>query len=115
MRLRDVLLSHLDFPQESMPLASPWHEPPFQTPYAPETVDIPRDQRIPGEVATYLKSHFCPKPQQSRKAKELRWVSTCLTSEPTEDSAPKYADWEAYASLFVEIDIITHNDGIRHS
>jgi len=41
-------------------------------------------------------------------------VTTCLPSEPTEDSAPKYADWEACTSLFVAIDILTHADGIRH-
>ena len=46
--------------------------------------------------------------------KELRWVTTCLTSDPTEDSAPKYAVWEACASLFAVIAILTHNDGIRH-
>jgi hypothetical protein len=50
-----------------------------------------------------------------KKAKELRWVTTCITSEPTEDSTPKYAEWEACASLFVVIDILNHNDGIRHS
>jgi len=32
-----------------------------------------------------------------------------------EDSAPKYADWEACVPLFVAIDILTHNDKIRHS
>jgi hypothetical protein len=42
-------------------------------------------------------------------------VITCLTSERTEDSFPKYADWEACASLFVAIDILTNIDGIRHS
>ena len=42
-------------------------------------------------------------------------MTTCLTSEPTEDSAPKYADWWACAPLFVAIDILTHADGIRHS
>jgi hypothetical protein len=42
-------------------------------------------------------------------------VTTCLTSEPTEDSALKYAVWEACASLFVAIDILTHVDGIRLS
>jgi hypothetical protein len=47
--------------------------------------------------------------------KEIRWVTTCLTSEPTEDSSQKYTDWEACAaSLFAAIDILTHNDGIRH-
>jgi hypothetical protein len=51
----------------------------------------------------------------STKARELLWVTTCLTSDPTEDSAPGYADWEARASLLVAIDILTtHNHGIRH-
>ena len=31
------------------------------------------------------------------------------------DCAPKYAVWEACASFFVAINILTHNDGIRHS
>ena len=98
-----------------MPLVHLWHEPSFQAPYVPETLDTPRDQRTPGEVASYLKSRFYPKPYQGRKARELRWVTTCLTSDPTEDSVPKYADWEACASLFVVINILTHNDDIRHS
>ena len=42
-------------------------------------------------------------------------MTTCITSEPTEDTAPKYADSEACASLFVAIDILTHINGIRHS
>jgi len=42
-------------------------------------------------------------------------VTTGLTSGPTEDSTPKYADWEACATVFVAIDILTHIDGIRHS
>jgi hypothetical protein len=45
----------------------------------------------------------------------LRQITTCLTYEPKEDSPPKYADWEACASFFVAIDILTHTDGIRHS
>ena len=32
-----------------------------------------------------------------------------------EDAAPQYSSWEAYASLFVAIDILTHKDGIRYS
>ena len=116
MRLRGVLMFQPNFLKESMPLVHPWHEPPFQAPSSPETLDTPRDQRTMGEVATYLKSRFCPKPHQGKKAKKLRWViTTCFTSEPTKNSAPKYADWEACASLFVAIDILTHNDGIRHS
>jgi len=77
-------------------------------------LDTPRDQRTPGEVATYLKGCFRPKPHQGKTSKELRWVTACLTSKPTEDFASKYADWEARASLFVAINILTHIDGIRH-
>ena len=66
-------------------------------------------------MAIYRKGRFRPKPRQGKKAKELRWLTTCLASKPTEDSAPKYADWEACASVFVAIDILTHIDGIRHS
>ena len=69
---------------------------------------------MPGEVDRYLKGRFCPKPPQGRNAKELRRGTTCFTSEPTEDSVPKYADWEACASLFVAIDILTNNGGIHH-
>jgi hypothetical protein len=115
MRLRDVLLFQPVFLQVAAPLVHPWHEPPFLAPFAPDTIDTPRDQRTPGEAATYLKSRFRLKPQQGKRAKELRWVTTYLTSEPTEDTPPKYADWEACASLFVAIDIFTHADGIRRS
>ena len=65
-------------------------------------------------MATYLKSRHCPKPQHGKKAKELRWVTTCLSSEPTENATPKYTDWEVCASLFASIDILTHNDGVRY-
>ena len=37
-----------------------WHEPPFMAPSTPDTLDTPRDQRTPGEVATYLKGRFRP-------------------------------------------------------
>jgi hypothetical protein len=104
-----------DFLQEATPLVQPWHEPPFLAPSAPDIMETPRDQRTPGDVATYLKGRFRPKPQPRKRPKELRWVTICLTSEPTEDSAPKYADWEACALLSVAIDILTHADGIRHS
>ena len=30
-------------------------------------MDTPRDQRTPGEVATYLKGRFRPKPEQRQK------------------------------------------------
>jgi hypothetical protein len=81
---------------------------------ASEVLGTPRDQRTPEEVSTYLKNGYRPM-QQDKKNKELRWVTTCVTSNLTEDSAPRYANREAYASLFVAIDILTHNDGIRHS
>ena len=115
MHLRDVILFQLDFHQEPTPLVHPWHEPPFHAPYASDAMDSPRNQRTPGEVVTHLKSRFCPKPHQGKKAKKFRWVTTCLSSEPTEKSPPKYAGWEACASLFIAIDILTHNDDIRHS
>jgi len=97
-----------------MPLVHPWHEPPYHAPSALNTLDTPRDQRKPGKVATYLKGRFCPKLLQGRKAKELRWITTCLTSESTADYAPNYVNWEAFASPFVAIDILTYDDGIRH-
>ncbi len=40
---------------------------------------------------------------------------TCLTSDLTEDTSPKYNDWEACASLYVAVDILTHHDGVRYS
>ena len=46
---------------------------------------------------------------------EVRWITTCLTDEPTEESAPKVADWEGYCTLHVAIDVLTHGNGIRHS
>ena len=115
MLLLDILLFQPDFLLEATPLVQPWHEPPFFAPSSSDIMDTPREQRTPGEMATYLNGRFCPKPQQGKRPKELRWVTTCLTPDPTEDSAPKYADWEACASLFVVIDILTHADGIRHS
>jgi hypothetical protein len=45
----------------------------------------------------------------------MRWVTTCLTLDPTEDTTPKYYDWEACASLYIAVDILTHHDGVRHS
>jgi hypothetical protein len=62
-----------------------------------------------------LKSRFRSSASLGKKTKELRWVTTCLTTEPTKASAPKYADGEACASVFVAVDILTHHDGIRHS
>jgi len=60
MHLRYALLFQRDFLQEATPLVQPWHEPPFLAPFAPDVMDTPRDQRTPGEVATYLKDRFRP-------------------------------------------------------
>jgi len=96
MRLHDVLIFQLDFLQEAMPMVQPWHEPPFSAPSASDIMNTPRGHRNPGEVATNLKGRFRPKPQQGKQPQELRWVTTCLTSEPMDDSAPKYAGWEHF-------------------
>jgi hypothetical protein len=45
----------------------------------------------------------------------VRWITTCLTDEPTEETAPRFADWEGSCTLQVAIDVLTHGDGIRHS
>ncbi len=85
---------------------------------APSTSDVletPRSQRTPEEIATYLKTRYWPPQHQGKKTKVLRRVTTNLTSNPTEDFAPRYADWEACASLYVAIDILTQNDGICNS
>ena len=33
----------------------------------------------------------------------------------SEDTSPRYSDWEACATLYVAVDVLTHHDGIRHS
>ena len=71
--------------------------------------------RTPREVANLLKPRFRPTPIGGKKPKELRWVTTCLTSDPTDDTTPRYSEWEACASLYVAVGILTHHDGIRHS
>jgi hypothetical protein len=115
MRLMVVLLHKPGSLQESSPLLIPWHEPLFSAPTTSDSLETPRDQRTPEEIAFYLKSRYRPTQQPGKKTQELRWFATRLTSDPTEDSAPRYSDWEACASLFVAIDILTHDDGIRHS
>ena len=93
----------------------PWYAPPYLTPTSSDVIDNPRDQRIPEEIATNLKRQFLPQYLSSKRHPEIRWVTTCLTSEPTEESAPRYADWEASSFLHIAIDILTHGDGTRHS
>ncbi len=89
MRLRDVLLYQPDFVHEAMPLTLPWFEPPYLAPTASNVMETPRYQRAHGEVSSFLKNRYCPKPLQGKKAGELRWVTTCLTSDPTETGAPR--------------------------
>ena len=89
MRLRDVLLFQPDSLHETTLLVLPWHEPPFLAPSETDVyMDTPRDQRTPGEVDTYVKRRYCPKSLQGKIARELRWVTTCLSSDPTEKSTP---------------------------
>ncbi len=85
------------------------------TPTTSDGIETPRDQRTPDEIASYLKTRFRPQPQKGRGPQEVRWITTCLTTEPTEESAPKFTDWEGSCTLHVAIDVITHGDGIRHS
>lgn len=115
MKLRDVLLTQPDYSPESPVTTSPWLEPPFAAPSIPPTLGTPLNQRTPGEIADLLKARFRPAPSGAKKPKEMRWITTSLTSDPTEDTLPKYSDWEASASLYVAVDILTHHDGVRHS
>ncbi len=114
MRLRDVLLSKLDFAHESPATTSPWLEPPFAAPSGPNVLDTPRGQRTPEEIAAFLKSRFRPAPAAGERPKEMRWVTICLTAEPTEDTMQTYPKWVACVSLYISVDILTNNDGIRH-
>jgi hypothetical protein len=78
-------------------------------------MDTPRDQRTPEEIATYLNKRFLTQNLPGKRQPEARWVTTYLTSEPTKEYAPRYADWEARAFIHVAIGILTHGDDIRHS
>lgn len=115
MNLRDVLLRQPDYHSDGTGPYSPWLEPPFAAPSVPPGLGAPRRQRSACETAELLKARFRPPPIGGKKPKEFRWVTTCLTSNPTEDTSPRITDWEASASLFVAVDILTHNSGIRHS
>ncbi len=115
MRLRDVLLWQPDYIPESPDTVTPWLEPPFAAPSVPPLLGTPLNRHTPGEVADLLKARFCPAPGGGKKPKEMRWVTTRLTSDPTEDTTPQYSDWEACASLYVAVDILTHHDDVRYS
>jgi hypothetical protein len=115
LRLTDVLLCQPDFISDNLGITPPWLEPPFAAPSIPSGPGAPPQHRTPGEVADLLKARFRPLPIGGKKPKEYRWVTTCLTSDPTEDTSPRYTEWEACASLYVAVDILTHHDNIRRS
>jgi hypothetical protein len=60
--------------------------PPFTGPSGPSVLDIPRDQRTPEEIAAFLKSRYRPVPATGKRLREMRWATTCLTTESSEDS-----------------------------
>ncbi len=90
MRLKDVLLCQLDFISDNLGTTPPWLEPPFAARSVLSGLGAPPQQRTPGEVAELLKARFRPPPIGGKKPKEYRWVTTCLTSDPTEDTSPRY-------------------------
>ncbi len=54
MRLRDVLLCQPDFIADNLGHITPWLEPPFAAPTAPQGMGVPPQQRLPNEVADLL-------------------------------------------------------------
>ena len=115
MRLRDVLPSQPDFTHEPLVTHLPWFEPSFLPLATSPYLKTHRDHHTAREIADFMKSRFRTYTSRGKKVRELRWVTTCLTTDPTVDSAPKYADWEACVFVFIAIDILNHLDGIRHS
>ena len=94
----------------------PLHEPLFMPPTTTDLIVFPTDQRTPLDFGTDLKDIYFPKLSLGKKKpRELRWITTFLTSEPTKDTVPKCSEWEARALFYVAIDMLTHNDTIRHS
>jgi len=92
MHLRDVLLCQPDFIPKSPVTTLSWLEPPFVAPSAPPGLGTPMHQRTPRKIADLLKARFRPTPVGGKKPKEFRWVTTYLTSDPTDDTTPKYSD-----------------------
>ena len=66
-------------------------------------------------IAELLKARFRPPPIGGKKPKKFRWLTSWLTSDPTEDTSPRITESVASSSLFVAVDIFTHHDNIRHS
>ncbi len=100
---------------ESPQLTLPWYEPPFLPTISSDVIESLGENKTPGEVATYPKGRYKPNTAQGRRARELRWITTYLTAEPMEETVRRYSKWEASASLYGAIDIVTHNNGVRHS
>jgi hypothetical protein len=115
MRLRDIMLYQPGSILESTQLTLPWYEPPFLPPTSSDVIEPPRERRTPGEVATYLKGRYKPNPAQGKRPRELSRITTHLVAKPTEETVRMYSEWEASASLYVAIGIVTHDDGIRQS
>jgi hypothetical protein len=88
VRFRDVLLWQPDYIPESPATMTPWLAPPFAAPSVPPLLGTPLNRRTPCEVAYLLKARFRPAPSGGKKPKEMRWVTTCFTSDPTEDTTP---------------------------
>ncbi len=101
MCIKDILLYLPDYIKGSPQLTLPWYEPPFLPPTSSDDVETPRERRTSGEVATYPKGRYKPNTAQGRRQRELRWITTPLVAEPTEETVRRYSEWEASASLFI--------------
>ena len=92
MCMRDIMLFRPESVVESPQLTLPWYEPPFLSPTSPDVMETPRENRSPGEVATYFKGRYRPSAAQGRRPREIRWITTYLTSEPTEETVRRYSE-----------------------
>ena len=61
---------------------------------------------------TYLKATFLPAPQPSKRAQEVQWATTTITSAPTDDAFPQYKGWTADSTLYVSIDVLHNGTGL---
>ena len=65
--MRDVLLTKPGNVRESHIMVIPLHEPPFLTPSAPATMEIPKDQRTSVDVSYFLKNIYRHAVQRGKK------------------------------------------------
>ena len=63
----------------------------------------------------FLKAIYLPVPITGKRSLELLWVKTTFTWHPKDDTFPKYKAWETEASMYVSIDGILNQLGVRHS